>query len=287
MAAPRALWVTALFAALARSVHAAGPVVRCEPCDAGALGQCKPLPRDCAERVREPGCGCCMTCALREGQECGVYTGRCGAGLRCQHRPGESKPLQALLEGRGVCTRTTDRKLDHPKQPVEEHLPTTTIATVSKGADVVQDTATGSGVEEGMLKTDLDSKGSLLNPKDSMIRMEQLKQSQIHKVKPVPNGVHSDNHNFSQDSKREAEYGPCRRQMESIMKSYRITSVLNLRYFLIPNCDRKGFYKKKQCRPSRGNKRGQCWCVDKYGYRIPSYKDKDQSQIHCYHQEPK
>lgn len=110
MAAPQALWLTALFAALARTVHAAGPVVRCEPCDAGALGQCKPLPRDCAERVREPGCGCCLTCALREGQACGVYTGRCGAGLRCLHRHGESKPLQALLEGRGVCTRTTDRK---------------------------------------------------------------------------------------------------------------------------------------------------------------------------------
>lgn len=110
MAAPRALWLTALFAALARTVHAAGPVVRCEPCDAGALGQCKPLPRDCAERVREPGCGCCLTCALRESQACGVYTGRCGAGLRCLHRPGEKKPLKALLDGRGVCSKATDRK---------------------------------------------------------------------------------------------------------------------------------------------------------------------------------
>lgn len=117
MAAPRALWLTALFAALARTVHAAGPVVRCEPCDADALGQCKPLPRDCAERVREPGCGCCLTCALSEGQACGVYTGRCGAGLRCQHRPGESKPLQALLEGRGVCSSATDRKLRVGKRP--------------------------------------------------------------------------------------------------------------------------------------------------------------------------
>lgn len=106
-----ALWLTALFAALARTVHAAGPVVRCEPCDASALGQCKPLPRDCAERVREPGCGCCLTCALHEGQACGVYTGRCGSGLRCQHRPGESKPLLALLEGRGVCTKARDRNL--------------------------------------------------------------------------------------------------------------------------------------------------------------------------------
>lgn len=118
MAARRALWLTALFAALARTVVlAAGPVVRCEPCDAGALGQCKPLPRDCTERVREPGCGCCLTCALREGQTCGVYTGRCGAGLRCLHRPGESKPLHALLEGRGVCTSAKKPNTSVPPVP--------------------------------------------------------------------------------------------------------------------------------------------------------------------------
>ncbi|XP_053469912.1 insulin-like growth factor-binding protein 3 isoform X1 [Ictalurus furcatus] len=286
MAAPRALWLTALFAALARTVHAAGPVVRCEPCDADALGQCKPLPRDCAERVREPGCGCCLTCALSEGQACGVYTGRCGAGLRCQHRPGESKPLQALLEGRGVCSRATDRKL-RVEEPVEEHLPTTTIATVSKGTEVVQDTATGSGVEEGMQRTELDTKKSLLHTKLSMIQMAKFKQGQIYKVEPVAKGVHPDIHNFSLESKRETEYGPCRIEMESVLKSLRISSVINFRVFRIPNCDRKGFYKKKQCRPSKGHKRGQCWCVDKYGQPLPGYEGKEQSQVHCYNQENK
>ncbi|KAG8125236.1 putative Insulin-like growth factor-binding protein [Naja naja] len=37
----------------------------------------------------------------------------------------------------------------------------------------------------------------------------------------------------------------------------------------LPNCDRKGFYKRKQCKPSRGRKRGLCWCVDKYGLKLP------------------
>ncbi|KFP51289.1 Insulin-like growth factor-binding protein 5, partial [Cathartes aura] len=37
----------------------------------------------------------------------------------------------------------------------------------------------------------------------------------------------------------------------------------------LPNCDRKGFYKRKQCKPSRGRKRGLCWCVDKYGMKLP------------------
>ena len=114
-----ALWAAALTAlALLRGPPAAragaglagaGPVVRCEPCDARALAQCAPPPAAsaCSELVREPGCGCCLTCALREGQQCGVYTERCGAGLRCQPPPGEPRPLQALLDGRGLCANAS------------------------------------------------------------------------------------------------------------------------------------------------------------------------------------
>lgn len=87
----------------------AGPVVRCEPCDARALAQCAPPPTApaCTELVREPGCGCCLTCALREGDACGVYTERCGTGLRCQPRPAEQYPLKALLNGRGFCANAS------------------------------------------------------------------------------------------------------------------------------------------------------------------------------------
>lgn len=114
------LCLAAALAALSRLVGTVGPVVRCEPCDAGALLQCKPLPKDCAERTREPGCGCCMTCALGEGQACGVYTARCGSGLSCRHQPGEIRPLQALLEGRGVCTPAASKRLNSipiPQRP--------------------------------------------------------------------------------------------------------------------------------------------------------------------------
>lgn len=114
-----ALWAAALTAlALLRGPPAAragagavgaGPVVRCEPCDSRALAQCAPPPAAaaCSELVREPGCGCCLTCALREGQPCGVYTERCGAGLRCQPPSGELRPLQALLDGRGLCANAS------------------------------------------------------------------------------------------------------------------------------------------------------------------------------------
>uniref|UniRef100_A0ACB8FU48 Insulin-like growth factor-binding protein 3 n=1 Tax=Sphaerodactylus townsendi TaxID=933632 RepID=A0ACB8FU48_9SAUR len=99
-----ALWAAALLSRVALGLAAAGPVVRCEPCDARAREACKPLSPGCAEAVREPGCGCCLTCALAEGRPCGVYTERCGAGLTCRPPPGQAKPLQALLDGRGLCT---------------------------------------------------------------------------------------------------------------------------------------------------------------------------------------
>lgn len=117
----RALCMTFVLATFTRRSGATGPVIKCEPCDVGARLLCKPLPKDCAEKVREPGCGCCMTCALSFGQPCGVYTGRCGSGLTCQPQPGETKPLQALLEGRGICANATNKRLTvRPTPPVNE-----------------------------------------------------------------------------------------------------------------------------------------------------------------------
>lgn len=37
--------------------------------------------------------------------------------------------------------------------------------------------------------------------------------------------------------------------MESILSGLKISNVLNPRGFRIPNCDRRGFYKKKQVSP--------------------------------------
>lgn len=90
-----------------------GSYVPCEPCDQKALSMCPPVPVGC-QLVKEPGCGCCLTCALAEGQACGVYTGTCSQGLRCLPRSGEEKPLYALLHGRGVCTNEKGYKPAHP-----------------------------------------------------------------------------------------------------------------------------------------------------------------------------
>lgn len=96
------LWQVFLLSLCLGLAQGLGSFVHCEPCDEKALSMCPPSPVGC-ELVKEPGCGCCMTCALAEGQSCGVYTERCAQGLRCLPRQGEEKPLHALLHGRGLC----------------------------------------------------------------------------------------------------------------------------------------------------------------------------------------
>ncbi|XP_028988896.1 insulin-like growth factor-binding protein 3 isoform X3 [Betta splendens] len=230
-----ALCVTLALASFSRRSGAIGPVIRCEPCDAVARLLCKPLSKDCAERVREPGCGCCMTCALSFGQPCGVYTGRCGSGLICQQQPGETKPLQALLEGRGVCANATNKRPAVRATPPVNELP------------------------------------DVLRP-----------QRPDTKVVEVPGPPLTVQENSFPQTKQEPESGPCRREIESILSSLKITHILNPRGFRIPNCDKKGYYKKKQCRPSKGRKRGFCWCVDKHGQPLPAFDGKERGDAQYY-----
>lgn len=262
-----------------------GPVVRCEPCDARALAQCPPPPAAsaCAELVREPGCGCCLTCALRQGQPCGVYTERCGAGLRCQPPPGEPRPLQALLDGRGVCANgsATGRLRDY-LQP--------TLGAPSapgNGSESEESYGTGSMENQSLPSTPLvpDSKLHPAHTKMDIIRKGQTKDSQRHKVDYETQST--DTQNFSSESKKETDYGPCRREMEDMLNHLKFMNMLSPRGIHIPNCDKKGFYKKKQCRPSKGRKRGFCWCVDKYGQPLPGYDTKGKGDVQCYHLESK
>lgn len=78
--------------------------IRCAPCTPQKLNDCPAIPADCKQVLREPGCGCCMACALEKGASCGVHTAQCGEGLHCTPRPGEARPLHALTRGQGVCT---------------------------------------------------------------------------------------------------------------------------------------------------------------------------------------
>ncbi|XP_061654674.1 insulin-like growth factor-binding protein 3 isoform X1 [Phyllopteryx taeniolatus] len=277
----RALCVTLALASFGRGSGAPGPVIRCEPCDDGARLSCKPLPEDCAQRVREPGCGCCLTCALGFGRPCGVYTGRCGAGLSCRHQPGETRPLQALLEGRGVCAnRTSARRLaEGPTPPVNglpETLETEDEERNSTGA-LLQKRNGAHGRPAGPVRAPLNP--FLPSAKAQILRREQQKRTESYKMEEVPGPLLTDQQNFSLEIKPEPEYGPCRREIESILGSLKMTDILDPRGFRIPNCDKRGFYKKKQCRPSKGRKRGFCWCVDKYGQPLPGFDGKERGVV--------
>lgn len=77
--------------------------IRCAPCTPDKVGACPAAPGGCL-LMREPGCGCCLTCALAKGAPCGVYTAHCAPGLRCAPRDGDTQPLHSLTRGHGVCT---------------------------------------------------------------------------------------------------------------------------------------------------------------------------------------
>lgn len=227
--------------------------------------------------VREPGCGCCLTCALRLGQPCGVYTERCGAGLRCQPPSGEPRPLKALLDGRGVCANgsTPDRLRDY--------------ALPAPGNNSESEESRGAGSMENQALPSTphvpDSKFHPVHAKMDVIRKGQTKDSQRNKVEYEPHST--DTQNFSSESKKETEYGPCRREIEDMLNHLKFKNMLSPRGLQLPNCDKKGFYKKKQCRPSKGRKRGICWCVDKYGQPLPGYDAKGKGDVQCYHLESK
>ncbi|KAG5274861.1 hypothetical protein AALO_G00140960 [Alosa alosa] len=69
--------------------------------------------------------------------------------------------------------------------------------------------------------------------------------------------------------------GPCRKQLNSILQGLELKIIQSDQAIYIPNCDRRGFYRKKQCRSSRGMQRGQCWCVSETGAAMPSRTAED------------
>ncbi|XP_051998373.1 insulin-like growth factor-binding protein 5 [Xyrauchen texanus] len=246
-----------LFAALTLSV---GSYVPCEPCDQKAQSMCPPVPLGCPP-VKEPGCGCCFTCALAEGQACGVYTGTCALGLRCLPRNGEEKPLHALLHGKGVCTNEKGYKPPH--QPIDRE-------SIENDETVNADTT-----EDQPPKIPLYPKPDVINSrKHAAVRKDKKKQQEKLRLlgsmdySPIPIDKH------------EPEFGPCRRRLDGIIQSMKDTSRIMALSLYLPNCDRKGFYKRKQCKPSRGRKRGICWCVDKYGVQLPG-TDYSGGNIQC------
>ncbi|XP_053355377.1 insulin-like growth factor-binding protein 5a [Clarias gariepinus] len=233
--------------------------VPCEPCDGRAMSMCPPVPTGC-QVVKEPGCGCCLTCALREGHECGVYTGTCATGLRCLPRDGEEKPLHALLHGRGVCMNEKGYRSARDKKSPDDVL-----------GPVTEDLRYHSKV--------------LLFPQDHINNKRVMAVLKARKQKGTYSKVMDfiDYPSFKVE-KVQPEMGLCRRKLDRAVRQMKdIPRVMALSLYL-PNCDKKGFFKRKQCKPSRGRKRGICWCVDKYGAMMPG-TDYSGGNIQCRDQE--
>ncbi|XP_012676517.1 insulin-like growth factor-binding protein 5a [Clupea harengus] len=236
-----------------------GSYVPCEPCDQKSLSMCPPVPVGC-QLVKEPGCGCCLTCALSEGQACGVYTGPCSHGLRCLPRSGEEKPLHALLHGKGVCMNEKVYKPLHPAKERESQ----------EDARVVE-------VTEDLLppaKVPLFPRDHINSKKAQAMRKDRKRQQA--KLRTM---IYADHPPLALD-KHQPEFGPCRRKLDGIIQRMKDTSRVMALSLYLPNCDKKGFFKRKQCKPSRGRKRGICWCVDKYGVQMPG-TDYSGGDIQC------
>ncbi|MBN3276307.1 IBP6 protein, partial [Polyodon spathula] len=151
------------------------------------------------------------------GESCGVYSSGCAPGLRCVPRFGEGSPLQALLQGRGVCTRVS-----------------------SPGKD---DYAT----------------------------------------QPQPGGnLPHNNHTLLNTSAEEGtvEKAPCGQHLEAVMQAHKLTVIRHAKDMYIPNCDPRGFYRKKQCRSSKGMRRGVCWCVNESGHPLPG-QSRGEASLKC------
>uniref|UniRef100_A0A3Q2C800 Thyroglobulin type-1 domain-containing protein n=1 Tax=Cyprinodon variegatus TaxID=28743 RepID=A0A3Q2C800_CYPVA len=73
---------------------------------------------------------------------------------------------------------------------------------------------------------------------------------------------------------------PCRKLLMEVIKSLDSHLIKSPHDIYIPNCEKNGFYKKKQCWSSQSRQRGKCWCVDQNGLPVPK-KTKSQGSIIC------
>ncbi|CAI9160515.1 unnamed protein product [Rangifer tarandus platyrhynchus] len=194
--------------------------------------------------------------------------------------PGDPRPLQALLDGRGLCANASAVGRLRPYLLPAPPAP-------GNGSESEEDHSMGSTESQALPSTHRvpDSKFHPVHNKMDVIKKGHAKDSQRYKVDYESQST--DTQNFSSESKRETEYGPCRREMEDTLNHLKFLNMLSPRGIHIPNCDKKGFYKKKQCRPSKGRKRGFCWCVDKYGQPLPGFDVKGKGDVQCYSMDSK
>nr|XP_020457592.1 insulin-like growth factor-binding protein 1 [Monopterus albus] len=209
--------------------------IRCAPCTPEKLSQCPAVAPGCADVQREPGCGCCFACALKAGELCGIYTAPCGSGLRCIPRPSDPRPLHSLTRGQAVCTQSTE------PEPTSE--PQVQTQDQGEPEPEMENAAT---ISDPGFSHYLPGHSKPYDPRAAADAQESMKAKLIAIRKKL------------------VEQGPChielQRALEKIAKSQQKLGEKLTRFYL-PNCDKHGLYKPRQCESSLDGQRGRCWCV--------------------------
>ncbi|XP_075385059.1 insulin-like growth factor-binding protein 2 [Tenrec ecaudatus] len=234
---------------------------RCPPCPPERLAACGPPPtvagEPCAELVREPGCGCCSVCARLEGEACGVYTPRCALGLRCYPNPGSELPLQALVQGEGLCQKVVDTEVGaSPEQVADNGDDDPEGGLVRNHVDGTANTPVGGGTAARKpLKSGM---------KELAVFREKVTEQ--HRQMGKGGKHHLDD---SKKLRPPPARTPCQQQLDQALERISSLRLLDERgplehlYSLhIPNCNKHGLYNLKQCKMSVNGQRGECWCVN-------------------------
>ncbi|XP_044527994.1 insulin-like growth factor-binding protein 1 [Gracilinanus agilis] len=237
-----------LFHVLSASAAVEAPQPRqCAPCTPEKLTLCPPVPSNCPELARQPGCGCCQMCALQLGDACGVYTARCGQGLSCRARPGESRPLHALTRGLGACIRTIDAEGSEDSEASDAKTPAVPENTTPESTEMTQEQLLAN---YHLVFPPNEERSILWNAISTYENIKSKKISDIKKWKE-----------------------PCQRELYKVLdrlaKAQQKAGEEIYRFYL-PNCNKNGFYHSKQCETSLEGDPGLCWCVYPWsGKKIP------------------
>ncbi|XP_051997980.1 insulin-like growth factor-binding protein 2-B [Xyrauchen texanus] len=239
---------SALFCSLLLLHGSLGEIVfRCPSCTADRQAACPKLTTSsCAEIVREPGCGCCPVCARQKGELCGVYTPRCGSGLRCYPSANSELPLEQLIQGLGRC----DNKVDlEPTMPIPD-----------------------------------PGYSGEVNGTRSPPQKKPGKENNYQHIKEIAVKQHLNKQRTKMFSPHEDPKTPyprqsqCQQELDRVLEEISRMSfhdnkgpLENLYDLKFPNCDKMGQYNLKQCHMSTHGQRGECWCVNPYtGKQIAS-----------------
>ncbi|XP_017292570.1 insulin-like growth factor-binding protein 1a [Kryptolebias marmoratus] len=210
--------------------------IRCAPCSPERLSQCPAVAPGCAEVLREPGCGCCLACALKAGELCGIYTAPCGSGLRCAPRPDDPRPLHALTRGQAVCTESSAPQPTPEPQAQDQEEPEPEM----DNSAIISDPGSSHYLP------------GLSKPHDPRV-LADVQESMKAKLIAI--------------RRKLMEQGPCHLELQTaldkIAKSQEKLGEKLTRFYL-PNCDKHGLYKPKQCESSLDGQRGRCWCVNSW-----------------------